>query len=97
MVHCPICGDEVSRFDRGHMRTKHHEYYNESMKLVKVSFLPLALVCISGIFLFNKDVNNLDFPQNLFIILIFVGLGIGAYVVRKSMRLENKFKKLYSS
>jgi hypothetical protein len=96
---CPICGEEISLFDRTHNKTKHPEFYRASRKWVNASYLCVLAVGILGIaFVYSRDGNSSSpFLTETILIFLFAILAIVVYITGKMMRLISKHRGFYPS
>jgi len=91
VTHCPVCGEQLSPFDRRHVRERHSEYFHEVGKWQRANVLsyPSVLAFMTLTFL-----NNVLCSNNLLGLLLSVGgLIVAAFFFFTLIKLRSVAKK----
>jgi len=91
VTHCPVCGEQLSLFDRTHVREKHWEYFHEVRKWQRANILS-SILFLSFLTL---DFFNNVFYSNIFLRVLFPvrGLIVVSFFFFTLLKLRSVAKK----
>ncbi len=94
MGKCSICGEELSSFDRKHLKTKHPEYYREARRWYYASYLVVFSFCVVAfVLLYFRNELSENYVNIIILSFLSVELVFAVYIFHKLRRLENRYRK----